>query len=196
MTEDQSRRLALFQQQIWPISTQYFSLGIFWYIATRHAFCSAPSFPDAGTLSGTAIALTGREQRWAFALAGGVKQLTHRPYTALARAPCPGCPGLGTFRCWPPSLPVSTLTAVWKAACCFFLWVGWQTTHYSFLEGKEMSTTTLSRRTSILENLYQTTDICPVPVLRTWTSSDTPLSYSSVCARRGIRPRGFSLCCF
>lgn len=59
--------------------------------------------------------------------AGSVKQLTHILYTAVVRAPCPGCPGLGTFRCWPRNLPVDTLTAVRKAACHFFLWLGYIT---------------------------------------------------------------------
>lgn len=115
MTEDENTSLALLQQLMWPFSIWYFSLYIFWYVATRHAFGSAPSLPEAGPVSDAAVALTGQEQGWPFGCSGGRgSQLTHIPYA---------CCGQGSPACqWAPQLLAGELLSV--SFCGWFLWHG------------------------------------------------------------------------
>lgn len=78
---------------MWPSSLQYFSLYIFWSVATGHAFVSDSSFLDADAPPGTALGLTGQEQGWSFGCLGrecGAAH-THPSQThTVTRDPCPG----------------------------------------------------------------------------------------------------------
>lgn len=92
-----TRSLALLQQWMGSFSQQYFSLYIFWSVATDPSTTiSDPSFLDAGAPSGTALALTGQEQGSSFGClcreCGAAHTHPSQTHT-VTRDSCPGCPG-------------------------------------------------------------------------------------------------------
>lgn len=80
-----------------------------------------PYFPNAGTSSGTAIALTGQEQGWVFSCTcRRVKQLTYMPYTLCGRGCLPWVPWPG-YMWMLATQPASGHPNCWSESCSPFL---------------------------------------------------------------------------